>query len=99
MVPSGSNDISERQCSTDVECINKYIEIDGVKSLVSTFVNPEGEGSGNKEKNIELIKDGILIQFYSGFSGVHQDKGIEELANQELYIDRISQSFRFISHN
>ncbi|MBI2676788.1 MAG: hypothetical protein HYX21_02470 [Candidatus Yanofskybacteria bacterium] len=92
--PSPSKTIEERACSSNSNCVTSYKTIGGVKAIVNTFEMSEGEGVGNKERDIEFIKDGKLFQFYTGNNGIPQES-VSVLANKTFFIDQITGTFGF----
>lgn len=85
--------LSERE---GVDCVTKHIAIDGRDALLTTFTRVEGEGAGNKERNISFFDGSRFFEFYSGYNGIPQNESIRVLADKSFTIDKIASTFRFI---
>ena len=70
--------------------------VSGVPMLVKIFERAEGEGMGNKEREIYFVKNGNVFQFYSGFNGIPQRDSISVLAEKIFTIDEVASSIRFL---
>lgn len=76
-------------------CFSSRRVISGENILTTTFEQGEGEGMGNKEREIYLVKDGNVFQFYSGFNGIPQGDSLSVLAGKSFAIDQVAASIQF----
>lgn len=77
-------------------CYSSKEIVSGEVVLTTTFEQREGEGMGNKEREIYLVKGGNVFQFYSGFNGISQSESLSILAEKNFVIDQIAASIRFL---